>query len=334
MIKLRVMKRWRFWVGMLVSLVCLYLAFRGIDFSKVTTALGQVNYLFLFPALAVLVVSVVARAVRWRMLFYPRQGLRLIKFVDAVNIGYLVSNVFPARLGDFLRAYLIGDMEGVSKAVALSTVAVERVLDVLTVILFLTLLFPLIPVPAEVTRVGLIFGSIAVAAAIFLIVVSGYKEKGLGLLRRLTAPLPWLQREGLWRTLESLIDGFGVLRAGGLMFGVVIWSIVVWCASAAVVYLVMLAFGLGLPLSVAFFVLVVQALGVTVPSSPSYVGVYHYATMLALSLFAVDKDLALSYALVLHAFVFGLLAIFGLISLWRESLSYADLRIEAVESKT
>jgi len=327
------MKRWRFWLGILISIISLYLAFRGIEFSRIIAILGQVNYLFLFPAMVMLVVSVVARAIRWRLLFHPRRGLRLAKFIDAVNIGYLVSNVFPARLGDFLRAYLIGDMEGVSKAVALSTVAIERVLDVLTVILFLTLLFLFVPVPAEVTQAGLILGSVATWAVIFLVLLSSHREKGLGLLRHLAAPLPWLQGEGLWRSLASLLEGFSVLRAGGPMLGVALWSLVTWCASAVIVYLFMLAFGFGLPLRAAFFVLVVQALGVTVPSSPGYVGVYHYATVLALSLFAVDQGLALSYALVMHAFIFGSLAVFGLVSMWRQSLSYAQLKVKALQPK-
>ena len=125
------MKKARFWIGILISIVALAFAFRQVDFGEVWAALAGVNYWLLALSLVPLALFLLLRAFRWRLLFYPQQGLRLCNLFAVINIGYLLSNIFPARLGDVARAYLIGDTEEVSRASAFSTVVAERVLDAL-----------------------------------------------------------------------------------------------------------------------------------------------------------------------------------------------------------
>ncbi|MFQ6057963.1 MAG: lysylphosphatidylglycerol synthase transmembrane domain-containing protein [Anaerolineae bacterium] len=322
------MSRNRFWIGIAISLICLILALKDVHFAEIGRALGQANYLLLIPALAAVLAGLGARAVRWRLLFYPQRDLRLDKLFSVLNIGYLLSNIFPARLGDLARAYLIGDLEKVSVARALSTVVVERVLDVITIVLFLALLIPFVPLPSWAARSGLVVGALFAALALLLIAVSYQKERGLRVLDRLLGLAPGLDGGRLLRGFGSLIDGFAVLRAQGALPGLIAWSLLAWTCSALINYFVMLAFDPRLPFTAAVFVLCVTVLGMTVPSSPGYVGVFDYLTVVALSLFAVEKDLALSYALVLHAVLYISMSLMGLLSLWRESYSLGQVRGE------
>jgi uncharacterized membrane protein YbhN (UPF0104 family) len=165
------------------------------------------------------------------------------------------------------------------------------------------------------------------------LLISFQKERGLALLRRLTAPIPFLQHPRLWRALESLIDGFAVLRSPRPIIAVVICSLWAWIVGGAVYWVVMQAMGMTLPITAAFLVMTVTSLVVVVPSSPGYIGVYHYAAQLTLtSVFAVDKESALSYAVVVHAFPYLWLIVLGIYSMGQEGLTYQ--RLQSIQTHT
>ncbi len=327
------LKSWRFWLGLVISAVCLYFALQGIQLDQVAEALRGMNYMWLAPATLIFLTSYLARVFRWQLLFSP-QKMRFGSVFNALNIGYFLSNILPARLGDFIRAYVLGDLEGVSKARALSTVVVERMSDGLTVVLVFaaTILFvPNFPPEAREGAIGL--GVIGIAAIVFLLLLTFQKERGMRLLHRLAAPFSFLQRPGLWGALESLIDGFAVLRSPRPIFGVGMWSLAAWILGGINFWVIMLAMqvrnsqGALLPLGAAFLVMTVTSLVVVVPSSPGYIGVFHFvATQTLVSVFGVDKSAALSYAIVMHAFNYIWLILLGTYSIWHEGLTYQRLQ--------
>ncbi|OGO40182.1 MAG: hypothetical protein A2Z04_03415 [Chloroflexi bacterium RBG_16_57_9] len=106
------------------------------------------------------------------------------------------------------------------------------------------------------------------------------------------------------------------------------FSALLWASAATVNYLVMLGFEMRLSWAAAAFVLCVAALGVSVPSSPGYIGVYHAAVVAGLAVFGVSGAEAVAYALVLHAVNYAVLIVLGVFSLWRESLSLVDVQRE------
>ncbi len=335
------LKSARFWIGIGISVICLIFAFQGIQFDKLLEALRDINYLWLIPASLLFCVSYCGRVFRWQLLFTP-QKMRLGKVFNALNIGYFLSNILPARLGDIVRAYLIGNMEGVSKAHALSTVVVERLSDGLTVVLLLAVTALFVPNIPDVARQGALGVAVTgIAGVAFLIVLSFQKERGLQLLRRLTAPIPFLASPRLWRALESLIDGFAILRSPRPLVGVAAWALFAWILGGGMFWVVMHAMNLEangspLPLQAAFLVMTVTSLAVVVPSSPGYIGVFHFGTQVTLStVFGVDKSAALSYAFVMHAFSYIWLIILGVFSMWHEGLTYQQLQgIQAKEPET
>ncbi len=317
----------RFWIGIVISLICLYFAFQGIQFDKLLDALRGIDWLWMIPAAVVFLISYAGRVFRWQLLFHPHKP-RWNKTFHALNIGYFLSNILPARLGDIVRAYLIGDLEGMSKAHALSTVVVERLGDGLTVVLLLgvTALFvPNIPDEARQGAVGV--AALGIIGVAVLLMISLHKERGLAILRRLTQPLPLLQHPRLWRALEGLIDGFAILRSPREIFGVGAWCLFVWITGGILYWVVMRAMHLELQMQAAFLVMIVTSLVVVVPSSPGYIGVFHYVAQLTLAgVFGVDKADALSYAVVAHAFTYIWLIVLGVYSMWHEGLTYQRLQ--------
>ncbi|MBI3914650.1 MAG: flippase-like domain-containing protein [Chloroflexi bacterium] len=326
------MNSWRFWIGLLVSAVCLWLAFQGIRLDEVANAVSKMDYAALLPASVVFLVSYAGRVFRWRTLFSPDK-LRLTKIFNALNIGYFLSNILPARIGDIVRAYWIGDVERVSKARALSTIVVERMSDGFTVVLLLGIVAFAVPEIPEIARQGALGVVVAgVAGIAFLVILLANKTRGIQLLKRIAAPFPFLARPSLWGALEALIDGFAILRAPRALLGVALWSIFAWTIGGGVYWITMRAVGIDLPLSAAYLVMTVTSLGVVVPSSPGYLGVFHaVAVGILTQVYHQDPALSLSYAIVVHAFVYLWLTALGLYSIWHEGLTYSRLQMLRAE---
>lgn len=322
----------RFWIGIVISLVCLYFAFQGIQIDKILEALRDFNYLWLIPASIVFLISYVARVFRWQLLFSPQKPSTNHVF-HALNIGYFLSNFLPARLGDVVRAYLIGQFENVSKVRALSTIVPERLSDGLAAVLLLAISASFAPALPDVARQGALGIAVSgIAAIIVLIVLALEKERGIAFLRRLTSPIPFLQNSKLWGILDSLIDGFAALRSPRALFGVGVWAFIAWVTGGVLWWIIMIGMNLQvngalLPIHAAFLATTIAALAVIVPSSPGYIGIFHFSVQVTLNtIYGVDKSAALSYAFLIHAFTYIWLIVLGVYSMWHEGLTYERLQ--------
>lgn len=320
------LKSKRFWIGLVITVVSLVLAFQGIQLDKLAESFAKFNWLWL-PALVVtFMVSYVGRAFRWQALFAPFTP-RWSQVFATLNIGYFLSNITPARLGDFARAYLIGTIEKIPVARALSTVVVERALDGLMVVVLLIALLPFIPnMPPDWVTSGLVLGAVGISALLALAAISLQRERGVAFLRKLVSPIKFLDREGLWRFVGNLIDGFAVLRAPRPLLKSIFWSAEIWVMASVLAWLTMFSMGLDLPFSAGVLVQVAAALAVTVAASPGQLGVFHLVAVSVLELYGVERNQALAFAFVLHGLTYIMLMLLGITSAWREGLNLAKLR--------
>lgn len=321
------LKSKRFWLGVVITIVTLVLAFQGIQFNQLLESLAQFNWWWLPVLMLVFFISYLGRVFRWQALFFPYHP-SWVRTFDCLNIGYLLSNVTPARIGDFARAYLLGTLEKIPVARALSTVVVERALDGLTVVLLLLVLLPFTPnVPQEYVRAGLILGATGLILLAVLAIISLQQARGIAFLKKLASPFPFLQREGLWRFIEHLIAGFAVIRTPRPVLIAIAWSIEVWVMASVLAWLVMLAMGLHLPLIAGFWIQVATALVVTVAASPGQLGVFHLTAVFVLTtIFGADNTLALAYAFVMHGITYLMLMLLGVISTAREGIDLAKIQ--------
>lgn len=332
------LKSYRFWIGLVISAVSLYFAFQGIDLVRLEQALTRLNWIWLVPAYLAFGLSYAGRVYRWQLLFAPIH-VRWRDVLSALSVGYFLSGVLPARIGDVARAYLISEHDNVGIGRGLSSVVIERLTDGLATVLFLAILLPIIPVaPIEfefnnstvqfdVRAFGLIVSLIALVAVVALFVIAWQRERGLSLLHWLSSPFRFLQSEKIWNFVESVLDGLSILKDPRALIGISMWSLFVWIFAAALNWVIMPAMGLNLGVDAATLVLVVTALAVIIPSSPGYIGWYHVVAQTTLvQFYNVDKTLALAYAVVIHAFVYLNLVALGFIFIWREGLSVGQLR--------
>jgi len=308
-------------LGTGLSLVFLWLAFRDVPISQVIAILTEADYRFVALALALVLVSPLVRAARWRLLYYPDQdGLSYFRLAEVLLIGQMLNIVVPARLGEVARIYFMGKVENRSRARTLGTIAVEKWLDIL-MLLLLVLLVPVFVSPPPWFRDSR--ESLAAFATAFLgaaLILSYGRDRLLTLVESLSCFLPGSWRARVQRVVGLALGSLDVLRSPWVGLQLQGWSLLSWSLSILVNYIVFLALGLPLSFAAALFLLVVLQVGVAVPSAPGKLGVFHYLCILALAPFGVEKSAALSYAVLLYFVVFGPPLLLGAFFLWWGSI--------------
>jgi len=327
---MRFLKNPLFWIGLLISLGALLLAFRGLHWAEVGSALRHANYFLLLPAAIVMFFSLYFRAIRWGVLFHPRTHLRVGNLMGTMNIGYSVNNLLPLRVGELVRAYLIGEAERVSAVHALSTIAVERVLDVLTVVLTLVLLLPFIDVPAWAATPALVAGAVFLVLAVLMATLSLARRWAMGVVDYGARLLPTRHQPRLHQAAEAIMEGFGVLSKPAVLARGVGWSFASWFCSLLMMFIVQQAFNLGVGFEAGAFVVATTSLAMLVPASPGYIGTFELVTIKGLeNVFDVSSSTAASYALVQHAFLYLAPMIIAAVYLWRERQAWQRIRFWA-----
>ena len=304
-----------------------------VDWRQVAETFAQAQYVYLLPALAVVLLYLLARAVRWRILLGSQVSLSRCFWIG--NVGYLVSNVFPLRLGDPARAVIVGQGGQVSIAAALSTVVVERVLDMLMVVLILAGVAPFVTGVGDAVSMGVVAGALALTALAVLILLAFRPDWGRWLVRRVLGWVPRIDRERWQRTLDGLFDGLAPLRSWRRGLALLAWSAVTWACVVGYYWALLRAFMPRPPILAAPFMVSAIGLGMAVPSTPGAMGLFHAIARYALVIpFGVPTGQAVSIAFASHAFQYILILILGLIGLAREGLSFARLRADVSTTLT
>jgi uncharacterized protein (TIRG00374 family) len=318
------------WIGLVISAGALFLTFRGLHWAEVGDALANANYALLALAVVLMPLAIYLRAMRWAVLFYPRRRMRIINLMGALSVGYGLNNLLPLRIGELARAYLIGKAENVSVAHALSTILVERTLDMLTVVVLLMLTLPFVDTPAWAKGPAILVGLGFLGLAVLLGVISASRERAMTLIARIVRFLPERFRERTEQAADAVIEGFTVLRRPVTMVQAAAWGAAAWLVSAAIMCVVLRAFDLDVPLTAGVFVLAATSLGMVVPSSPGYFGVFHAIAISSLvNVFDADRDLATSYALVQHAIIYLTPIVMGAAYLWYKRDTWEQVRLWA-----
>ena len=311
-------------LGTGLSLVFLWLAFRDVPLSQVVATFSRADYRFVALALVLVLTSPLARAARWRLLYHPDQKeLSHLRLAEVLLISQMLNIVVPARLGEVARIYFMGKIESRSRSRTLGTIAVEKWLDILMLLLLVLLapIFVSLPPWFRDSRVTL-----AVFAAAFLgvaLTLSYGKDRLLTLMESVSRFLPegWRQSTmRVHRATSLALGSLDVLRSPWVRLKLQGWSLIIWMLSILVNYIVFLALGLPLPFAAALFLVIVLEVGVAVPSVPGKLGIFHYLCTLALGVFGLEKGAALGYAVLLYFVVFAPPLLLGALFLWWESV--------------
>ncbi len=332
---MKILKDWKFLLGVGLSLLFIWLAFRKVDFHQMMQAFTAANYWWLIPTVIITFIAHGLRTLRWRYLLDPIERVPLKPLFSALMIGYLFNVFLPAHLGEFIRAYLLAKKRSLSSSVVFGTIVMERIIDVAALFICMALAVLVFPFPDWVRMGGYItFAGIAALFAV-LILTKKYPKPALTLVDRLFNPVAPHLAVKLKNVIESFLRGIVPLARPSDYLVVTVLSVLIWACYGYAFQLVLYSFNFvatySLPWTTSLVLLVITTFGVLVPSSPGYVGTYHWLCQqsLALPAFNVPESPALTFAIVMHAINFVPILVVGLTLLASEGLSFKGLQARA-----
>jgi uncharacterized protein (TIRG00374 family) len=334
------MKKWSFWVGVLISIVFIWLSLRGLRLDDFWSTVQQANYFWLIPGIGVYFIGMWVRAWRWHFLLKPIKEIRTIRVFPLTIIGYMGNNIYPARAGEVLRAVLLKRQEDVPVSASFATIIVERIFDG---VVMLSFIFVNLSELAKLTGssgfvgniqqvaligTGLFLGALGVflLAAMFPQVTA---KTGLWVIERI---IPKRFHTNIISIMNKFLDGLASLRSPFNVLMVFFTSVIIWLLETSKYWFVMHAFNF----HVSFFTLMLMNgivnLATTIPSAPGYIGTFDAPGIAVLTAYGVNQATAAGYTLTLHVALWLPVTLLGIYFMAREGLKWNDsLREEAVE---
>lgn len=304
-------------LGLVVGGLFVWLAFRGTDFEGVKASFREADYIYIIPVVFLSSIVQILRSYRWGIILEPMAKISQRTLFAITSVGFMAISLLPVRMGEIVRPYLVSQKSPVKISSSLATIVVERVFDMLTLMIFLLIVLVKVELPRWIFRSACTVLFIFIPLLLLLIFLAVKREVSAKGIDRILGKLPHKISSRLMRLFHSFIDGLQVLPDLKRTISVVFLSILIWGLIGMATYILFYSFPSmdQLPLTAGYAVLVITALGITLPTAPGFIGNYHFSCVIGLTLFGVPKTDALTFAILLHFLQFSVLILLGLIFL-------------------
>lgn len=321
---------WKSALGIVLSAVLLWWTLRGVSLAEVWEVMQNANWLLLALSTVVATCIFPLRARRWRTILEPVAGV--IPFGPlwrSTAIGMMMNNVFPLRAGEFARAFaLTREVPRVRMTTALGSLAVDRIFDAMVLLAFMFGAMLDHSFPDGVTLAGRSMAQVATAgiALVLTVLAVAYAvvlqhDRVLAVVRSMTRRIAPRLEDKVVEFVEHGLGGLAVLKDSRRFLAVLWWALAHWLVHALGLYIGFVAVGIDVPFTAALFLQGVLGIGVAVPSSPGFFGVFELAATIGLAVYGVPASLAVSFALVYHLLTFIPITVMGGVYFTRVGLS-------------
>src|SRR3989338_1197855 len=326
------MKKKHLIITFLITIGALYYTFKNITFSELLKALSTVNYISLMPAILIIVLTYFFRAIRWKYLVAPlKNGVKTSSLFSPLMIGFM-GNLLPARAGEFIRAYLLGKKENLSFSVSFATVFVERLFDLIFLMLIMTWLlvfkadiflsagnFKDVAVVSILRKFGLMTFILSIGIVLFSYLLLHFREKMLNIIE----------------FINSFAQGLGILNDIKSLFLISILSAIIWVFMIGSYYPFYLAFGFNeLPYISILVLTVVVGVLISLFPTPGFLGSYQAACVIGLhEIYKVPEVAAVNFGIITWFIQMGTVFVLGLFFIFRENISFKELTKGAMSNE-
>jgi glycosyltransferase 2 family protein len=328
-------------LALAAALVGLFL--HNVDFRGVVAAIVHARYEWLALSLSTMFVNLSVRALRWQYLLEPLGRVSFGSSFRATAVGFAATGVLPARAGEVIRPYFLARHERLSATGAFATIILERLLDVVTVLILLASYVFIFgrelgaanpTVFRAVKWSGATAGAVSFFALVVLFVVAGDPVRLGRTFERLEQVLPSTLAGLIARIAEKFATGLGAIRRPGRLLGALVWSFPLWLSIGLGIWAAARAFDLAIPFTGSFLMIALLVVGVAVPT-PGAIGGFHEAFRVGATMFYGAPDaVAVGAAIVLHLFSIGPALLLGLFFAAQEGLSVGGMRRLAEQSQS
>ncbi len=320
-------------LALAIGLIALFL--RAVDLRVVAREIRHAEPLWLAISFASMFVNLGVRALRWQYLLEPIAKTSFANAFRATAVGFAARGVLPSAAGELVRPYFLSRYAPISATGAFATVILERLLDLLTVLVLLASfvfvsgrdLSSANPTAfAAVKWAGGVSAVVAVFALVVLFVLAGHPEKVTRALKRAEAVLPSTFAGLLSRIVGKFVAGLAAIRRPRRLLVALAWSFPLWLCIALGIWAVAVAFHLAVPFTGSFLLIAFLVIGVAIPT-PGAIGGFHEAFRFGVTqFFGAPQGAAVGGAIVLHAFSVGSALSLGLVFAAQAGLNLTGMR--------
>jgi uncharacterized protein (TIRG00374 family) len=306
-------------LGYTLSAASLIWVFRGFNLRQTLADLASLDWRYVCIAVIVDLSVYLSHGWRWNILLRPIARVPFWRSVQAIYIGLYANEILPLRTGELIRCYLLAHWNDIPISLALSSAAIERILDGVWLVIALLITTHLVPLPSYLVDGTQVLG-IGLACLLGLLTfIAVHKQKA----HAVVSERPWAS--GLRHVVEG-IHAMGNWRTMLATFGA---SLVYLALQIVPVWALMEGYGLDLSIWAAAAVYIILRLGTVIPNAPGNAGLYQFFCVLGLGLFNVPKSTAVGFSLMMFGVLTLPLLIGGFVAVALTGLKLGDIRSRA-----
>ncbi|KFZ44256.1 hypothetical protein DS62_07565 [Smithella sp. SC_K08D17] len=313
-------------LGILISVVLVYLSIRGINLQDVFRDLQRIQFSYVISFIILIMLMQWLRSYRWGVMLQPMEKIDQLSLFSVTSVGFLAIASIPARIGELARPYLISKRSSIKMSSALGTILVERIFDSFTVLAIAIIILFFTDLPPWMIKSSIIFFLLALVMFCFIIFLILRRDAALKLINGILRKLPGKFAHKIDELIHHFIDGFQIITNIKLFLYLFFLSALIWLVDVLAIYMLLESFGFGLPIMASFVLMIILIVGIAIPTAPGYIGNWHFACVLALSLFGLAKAEALSFALVYHFLSMIIVVVLGVAFLPFNKFSIPDMK--------
>jgi len=338
-------KKKRFYIGLIVTLICLYFVFRGLDFKQLIGILKKINMNILVLTILIYIFGYYIRAIRWHFILKHIKEIKAIELFPYLVMGFMFNNILPARAGEFIRAYITGERKGISKSSTFATIVIERVFDGLVMIFYFILGYTAFHFVKEQVKNPVSFNlfgkEMTIKEAVLLFAIGGCvvflgifilsffllykKEPTVNFLHSITKKIPGGFSNTFLKLIDTFIEGLGVLRNKKDLFIVFFYSFLAWTVEVFTYYLMAYAMNIKISFFIVCLIMAVANFAIMTPSTSGGVGPFEFFGVAIMLLFSFQKEIAVTYIILIHSMILLPIIFLGIIFVFTEGLNFNKL---------
>ncbi len=312
--------------GILISLLLVYLSVRGIHFQDVVSDLQKIQRSYVIVFLLLIILMQYLRSYRWGVILQPMQKIDQLSLFSVTSVGFLAIAAIPARIGELARPYLIARKSSVKMSSALGTIIVERILDSFTILSIAVVVLFFTDLPSWMISSSVIFFLLALAIFCFVLFMILKREKALKVINIVLKKFPGKLADKIDELLHNFINGLQIVTNINLFLYLIFLSVAIWLLDVLAIYTLLMSFGFTLPIMASFVLMIILIVGIAIPTAPGFIGNWHFACVLGLSLFGLAKSEALSFAVVYHFLSMVVVVVLGVLFMPFNKFSISDMK--------
>lgn len=331
-------------IGLAIAMGALYYTLRNVSMSELIASFKDIELVYVLPALGITLLTYVARAYRWQVLLGPFKQIPVKDIYAPLMIGFM-GNLLPARAGEFLRAYLLGKKQGITFAGAFSTIIVERLFDLIFLLMLFVWVFVVqvdmfdpqltfsgISVQTMLAGFGRFCGILVLGLLGFMFFLAYKEEQVKSCVGWLVKPLPDKWKEKILFMVSEFALGCKIVKDSGALMQIVFFSALIWILFVATYYPLYFAFDLqDKSLESVLLLTVMVCVLITILPTPGFLGSFNAGVLIALHEIKGEAEVAaVGFGMVAWAIGFVVLVGGGLFFVIKDHMSVQAL-IQAEE---